>query len=197
MKAYHDKDNNELGFKLEGIPPARRGVPQIEVTFDIDANGIMNIQASDKGTGNSQNITITNDKGRLSQDDIERMVREAEKYKDEDNLHKETIESRNTLEALIFQTKSTVENEQIKSKLDESELNTINDILSETVLWLNSDSLKKEDYDNKCTEINGKINPIMMKVYSEGGGEMPEMVPENIPVNQVAPDSQPTIDEID
>ena len=192
------KDNNELGnFKLEGIPPARRGVPQIEVTFDIDANGIMNIQASDKGTGNSQNITITNDKGRLSQDDIERMVREAEKYKDEDNLHKETIESRNTLEALIFQTKSTVENENIKSKLDESELNTINDILSETELWLNSDSLKKEDYDNKCTEINGKINPIMMKVYSEGGGGMPEMVPENIPVNQVSPDSQPTIDEID
>jgi len=192
------KDNNELGnFKLEGIPPARRGVPQIEVTFDVDANGIMNIQASDKGTGKSQTITITNDKGRLSQDDIERMVQEAEKYKDEDNLHKETIESRNTLEALIFQTKSTVENEQIKSKLDESEINTINDILSETELWLNSDSLTKEDYDNKCTEINGKINPIMMKVYSEGGGEMPEMVPENVPVNQVSPDSQPTIDEID
>jgi len=192
------KDNNELGnFKLEGIPPARRGVPQIEVTFDVDANGIMNIQASDKGTGKSQTITITNDKGRLSQDDIERMVQEAEKYKDEDNLHKETIESRNTLEALIFQTKSTVENEQIKSKLDESEINTINDILSETELWLNSDSLKKEDYDNKCTEINGKINPIMMKVYSEGGGEMPEMVPEHIPVNQVSPESQPTIDEID
>ena len=117
----------------------------------------MNIQASDKGTGNSQNITITNDKGRLSQDDIERMVREAEKYKDEDNLHKETIESRNTLEALIFQTKSTVENEQIKSKLDESELNTINDILSETELWLNSDSLKK-----KITIIN--VQKLMVKL---------------------------------
>jgi heat shock protein 1/8 len=192
------KDNNELGnFKLEGIPPARRGVPQIEVTFDVDANGIMNIQASDKGTGKSQNITITNDKGRLSQDDIERMVQEAEQYKDEDNLHKETIESRNTLEALVFQTKSTIENEQIKSKLDESEINSVNEILSETELWLNSDSLTKEEYDNKCTEINGKINPIMMKVYSEGGGEMPEMVPEHIPVNQVSPDSNPTIDEID
>ena len=193
------KDNNELGnFKLEGIPPARRGVPQIEVTFDVDANGIMNIEASDKGTGKSQNLTIKNDKGRLSSDDIERMINEAEKYKDEDNLHKETIESKNTLEALIFQTKSTIENDQIKSKLDESEINSVNDILSETELWLENDELTKEDYDNKITEINSKLNPIMMKVYSEGGnGEMPEMVPENIPMNQVSPDQNPTIDEID
>ena len=193
------KDNNELGnFKLEGIPPARRGVPQIEVTFDVDANGIMNIEASDKGTGNSQNLTIKNDKGRLSSDDIERMINEAEKYKDEDKLHKETIESKNTLEALIFQTKSTIENDQIKSKLDESEINSVNDILSETELWLENNELTKDDYDNKITEINSKLNPIMMKVYSEGGnGEMPEMVPENIPMNQVSPDQNPTIDEID
>ena len=193
------KDNNELGnFKLEGIPPARRGVPQIEVTFDVDANGIMNIEASDKGTGNSQNLTIKNDKGRLSSDDIERMINEAEKYKDEDKLHKETIESKNTLEALIFQTKSTIENDQIKSKLDESEINSVNDILSETELWLENIELTKDDYDNKITEINSKLNPIMMKVYSEGGnGEMPEMVPENIPMNQVSPDKNPTIDEID
>ena len=193
------KDNNELGnFKLEGIPPARRGVPQIEVTFDVDANGIMTIEASDKGTGKSQNLTIKNDKGRLTTEDIERMVQEAEKYKDEDNLHKETIESKNTLEALIFQTKSTIENDQIKSKLDESEIKSVNDILSETELWLGNDELTKEDYDNKTTEINSKLNPIMMKVYSEGGnGEMPEMVPENIPMDQVSPDQIPTIDEID
>ena len=193
------KDNNELGnFKLEGIPPARRGVPQIEVTFDVDANGIMNIEASDKGTGKSQNLTIKNDKGRLTTEDIERMVQEAEKYKDEDNLHKETIESKNTLEALIFQTKSTIENDQIKSKLDESEINSVTDILSETELWLENDELTKEDYDNKTTEINSKLNPIMMKIYSEGGdGEMPEMVPENIPMDQVSPDQNPTIDEID
>ena len=194
------KDNNELGnFKLEGIPPAPRGVPQIEVAFDVDANGIMNIEAKDKGTGNIQNITIKNDKGRLSQEDIEKMIDEAEKYKDEDNLHKETIESRNSLEALVYQTKSSVENEEVKSKLEESEIKTVTDLVSETELWLNDDSLKKEDYDNKLTELNGKLNPIMMKIYSEGAGsgaQMPEMVPENVPVNSVPPEN-PTIDEID
>ena len=194
------KDNNELGnFKLEGIPPAPRGVPQIEVAFDVDANGIMNIEAKDKGTGNVQNITIKNDKGRLSQEDIEKMIDEAEKYKDEDNLHKETIESRNSLEALVYQTKSSVENEEVKSKLEESEIKTVTDLISETELWLNDDSLKKEDYDNKLTELNGKLNPIMMKIYSEGAGsgaQMPEMVPENVPVNSVSPEN-PTIDEID
>ena len=194
------KDNNELGnFKLEGIPPAPRGVPQIEVAFDVDANGIMNIEAKDKGTGNVQNITIKNDKGRLSQEDIEKMIDEAEKYKDEDNLHKETIESRNSLEALVYQTKSSVENEEVKSKLEESEIKTVTDLVSETELWLNDDSLKKEDYDNKLTELNGKLNPIMMKIYSEGAGsgaQMPEMVPENVPVNSVPPEN-PTIDEID
>ena len=193
------KDNNELGnFKLEGIPPARRGVPQIEVTFDVDADGIMNIEATDKGTGKVQNITITNDKGRLSQEDIERMVEEAEQYKEEDNLQKEAIEARNSLEALVYQTKSAIENEQVKSKLDESEIQTVSNILSETELWLDDSSHSKEDYENKSTEINGKLNPIMMKIYSEGGSEeMPEMVPENIPVNQVSPDPIPTIDEVD
>ena len=93
------KDNNLLGkFNLEGIPPAPRGVPQIEVTFDIDANGILNVSAVDKGTGKENKITITNDKGRLSKEDIEKMVNEAEKYKDEDELNKKKIESRNALE---------------------------------------------------------------------------------------------------
>jgi len=192
------KDNNELGnFKLEGIPPAPRGIPQIEVAFDVDANGIMNIEAQDKGTGNIQNITIKNEKGRLSQEDIEKMVEEADKYKDEDNLHRETIESRNTLEALVYQTKSSIENEEVKSKIEESEIKTVTDLISETELWLMGETLTKEDYGNKTTELNGILNPIMMKIYSEGGtNEMPEMVPENIPVNQVSPDN-PTIDEVD
>jgi heat shock protein 1/8 len=192
------KDNNELGnFKLEGIPPAPRGIPQIEVAFDVDANGIMNIEAQDKGTGNIQNITIKNEKGRLSQEDIEKMVEEADKYKDEDNLHRETIESRNTLEALVYQTKSSIENEEVKSKIEESEIKTITDLISETELWLMGETLTKEDYETKTTELNGILNPIMMKIYSEGGtNEMPEMVPENIPVNQVSPEN-PTIDEVD
>tara|TARA_Y100001958_G_C21151563_1_gene487615 strand:- start:6 stop:1202 length:1197 start_codon:yes stop_codon:yes gene_type:complete len=183
------KDNNELGnFKLEGIPPSRRGIPQIEVSFDVDANGIMNIEAKDKGSGNVQNLTIKNDKGRLSSEDIERLVRESEKYKEEDNLQKEKIESKNKLDSLVYQTRSTIDNNEIKSKLDENELNIVNEILNECELWMEEDH-SKDEYDNKLTEINGKINPIMMKIYSEGGnGEMPESVSTDIPSN---------IDEVD
>ena len=186
------KDNNELGnFKLEGIAPAPRGVPQIEVAFDVDANGIMNIEAIDKGSGKTQNITIKNDKGRLTAEDIERMVSEAEKYKGEDNLNREKIESKNKLDALIYQTKSSVNNEEIKSKLEESDISMVNDTLTETELWMEEDH-SKEEYDTKLTEINGKINPVMMKVYSEGGsGEMPEAVPMSNDTDK------PTIDEID
>ena len=182
------KDNNELGnFKLEGIPPAPRGVPQIEVSFDVDANGIMNIEAVDKGSGNAQKITITNEKGRLTSEDIDRMVQEAETYKDEDNLRKETIDARNQLESLVYQTKSSVENDEIKSKLDESELQTLSDIVKETEQWLLEEKTK-DDYTEKLAEVNGAINPIMMKVYSQGN--MPSSAPSAVP-------SEPTIDEID
>ena len=201
------KDNNELGnFKLEGIPPARRGIPQIEVSFDVDANGIMNIEAKDKGSGQVQNITIKNDKGRLTTEDIEKMVQEGEKYKEEDQMNKDKVESRNKLDALVYQTKSTIDNEEIKSKLDETELKIVTDLLTETELWLEDDH-SKDEYDNKCTEVNGKINPIMMKVYSEGGqGEMPETVPSDTSempnvqtATNVPSDSEtgPTLDEVD
>ena len=167
------KDNNELGnFKLEGIPPARRGVPQIEVTFDLDANGIMNIEACDKGTGKKQNITIKNDKGRLSAEDIERMIQEGEKYKDEDNEHKLKIEAKNNLESLLYQTRTSIENEEIKNKLDESEIKSLTDLITETDTWL-LDEKTKEEYESKLSEINEIINPIMMKVYQSGG--MPDM----------------------
>jgi L1 cell adhesion molecule like protein len=192
------KDNNELGnFKLEGIPPARRGIPQIEVSFDVDANGIMNIEAKDKGSGNVQNITIKNDKGRLSQEDIERMVNEGEKFAEEDRLHKETIESKNKLDALVYQTRSTIENDNIKSKIEESDLKLVEDVLTETELWLDSDH-SKDEYENKMTEVNSKINPIMMKVYSEGGsdGGMPSAVPSDMPPPGEGV-SMPTVDEVD
>ena len=191
------KDNNELGnFKLEGIPPARRGIPQIEVSFDVDANGIMNIEAKDKGSGNVQNITIKNDKGRLSQEDIERMVNEGEKFAEEDRLHKETIESKNKLDALVYQTRSTIENDNIKSKLEETDLKLVEDVLTETELWLDMDH-SKDEYENKMTEVNSKINPIMMKVYSEGGGGgMPSAVPSSdIPSGEGV--SMPSVDEVD
>jgi len=169
------KDNNELGnFKLEGIPPAPRGVPQIEVAFDLDANGIMNIEACDKGTGKKQNITIKNDKGRLSAEDIENMINEAEKYKDEDNLHKQKIEAKNNLESLLYQSKTSVENDEIKSKLEESEIQKVKDTVTEVETWI-LEERTKEEYENKLNEVNSELNPIMMKIYSEGAGgaEMP------------------------
>jgi heat shock 70kDa protein 1/2/6/8 len=186
------KDNNPLGnFKLEGIPPARRGVPQIEVTFDVDANGIMNIEAKDKGSGNVQNLTIKNDKGRLSQEDIERMVQEGEKFKEEDQMNRDKIEAKNKLDSLVYQTRSTIENDQIKSKLEESDINTVTDTLTETELWLEGERTKDE-YDNKMNEVNSVLNPIMMKVYSEGGGG--DSMPESFSQES---ESKPTIDEVD
>ena len=191
------KDNNELGnFKLEGIPPARRGVPQIEVTFDVDANGIMNIEAKDKGSGNVQNLTIKNDKGRLSQEDIERMVKEGEKFKEEDQMNRDKIEAKNKLDSLVYQTRSTIDNDQIKSKLEESDLKTVNDTLTETELWLEEERTK-EEYDNKMNEVNSVLNPIMMKVYSEGGADgSGSGIPESFSQDDGV-DTKPTIDEID
>jgi len=191
------KDNNELGnFKLEGIPPAPRGTPQIEVAFDLDANGIMNIEACDKGTGKKQNITIKNDKGRLSSEDIDRMVEEGEKYREEDELHKQKIESRNNLENLLYQSNSSVENEQVKGKLEEEEIQTVKDTVTECETWL-LEERSKEDYDNKLKEVNDKLNPIMMKIYSEGegGSEMP--VPPVGDPGSSDPAMGPTIDEVD
>merc|ERR1712025_6336 len=127
------KDNNILGkFDLTGIPPAPRGVPQIEVTFDIDANGILNVSACDKSTGKQNKITITNDKGRLSQEEIDRMVNEAEKYKTEDEAHRNRIQAKNGLEAYCFQMKSTMEDEKMKDKVSEDDKKTILDKVNET-----------------------------------------------------------------
>ena len=185
------KDNNELGnFKLEGIPPAPRGVPQIEVSFDVDANGIMQIEAKDKGSGATRNITITNEKGRLTTEDIARMVQEAETFKEEDKLRKETIDAKNQLESLVYQTKSSVENPEIRDKLEEDEISTMEGLLKETMLWLEDDSHTKEAYEQKLTELNGQLNPIMMKIYSEGSG-MPETM------GSIPEETEATVDEVD
>jgi len=186
------KDNNELGnFKLEGIPPARRGVPQIEVAFDIDANGIMNIEACDKGSGIKQAITIKNDKGRLSADDIERMIQEGEQFKEADNEIKLTIEAKNNLEALIYQYKETLSKESIKEKIGDTDFNLMTDTITELETWL-LDEKTKEEYESKLTEINDKMNPIMMKVYSENS-EMPTFNPATMDPSA----SMPTVDEVD
>merc|ERR1712182_12699 len=137
------KDNNILGkFELTGIPPAPRGQPQIEVTFDIDSNGILNVGAEDKGTGNAEKITITNDKGRLTEEEIEKMIREAEEFAEEDKLAKERIDARNAFDGYIHSMKSAIEgsgeNKGLGEKMDEDEKETIDDAIKDGQDWLSS-----------------------------------------------------------
>jgi len=166
------KDNNELGkFNLEGIPPAQRGVPQIEVTFDIDANGILNVSAVDKGTGKHQNITITNEKGRLSKEDIEKMVQDAEKFKEQDELVKKKIEAKNGLENYCFQMKNTLFEEKLKAEFTTDEKTIIEDCSKEGLQWLEGNPDADADaIEGKQKEIEQKYNPIMMRVYQKTGG---------------------------
>merc|ERR1711861_12320 len=133
------KDNNKLGeFHLDGIPPAPRGVPQIEVTFDVDANGILNVGAKDKTTGKENQITITNEKGRLSKDDIDRMVQEAEQYADEDKLLQEKIEAKNALENYAYSMRNTLDDEKLKDKFDSADKQAIEDKVKEIIEWLDA-----------------------------------------------------------
>ena len=166
------KDNNLLGkFELSGIPPAPRGVPQIEVTFDIDANGILNVSAQDKSTGKQNKITITNDKGRLSKDDIERMVQEAEKYRAEDESQRDRVAAKNALEGYCFQIKQTVEDENLKTKISEEDKKTILSKCTETLSWLDSNqTADKDEFEHHQKELEGVCNPIISKLYASAGG---------------------------
>jgi len=166
------KDNHLLGkFELSGIPPAPRGVPQIEVTFDIDANGILNVSASDKSTKKESKITITNDKGRLSKDEIERMVNDAEKYKKEDDIQRERIQAKNSLESYCFNMKSTIEDEKMAGKLAEDDKKKITDIIKETLEWLEANHLgEKEEFEHKLKEVEKICSPIITKLYGGAGG---------------------------
>merc|ERR1712078_505236 len=172
------KDNNLLGkFHLDGIPPAPRGVPQIEVTFDIDANGILNGSAQDKSTGKVNQITITNEKGRLSQADIDRMVSEAEKYAAEDEQNKKKIEAKNGLENYCYSMKNTLQEEKLQDKFDAGDKDEIESAVQECLDWLERNQMAEtEEFEAKQKELEGVVNPIMMKVYqSAGGGGMPDM----------------------
>merc|ERR1712159_73757 len=166
------KDNNLLGkFHLDGIPPAPRGVPQIEVTFDIDANGILNVSAQDKSTGKANQITITNEKGRLSQSEIDRMVQEAEKYRAEDEANKEKIEAKNGLENYCFTMRNTLQEEKLKDKFEADDKDKIEKAIQEALDWLDKNQLaEKDEFESKQKEIEGIVNPIMMKVYQAAGG---------------------------
>merc|ERR1712188_47505 len=172
------KDNNILGkFHLDGIPPALRGVPQIEVTFDIDANGILNVSAQDKSTGKANQITITNEKGRLSQADIDRMVSEAEKYAAEDEQNKKKIEAKNGLENYCYSMKNTLQEEKLQDKFDAGDKDKVESAVQECLDWLERNQMAEtEEFEAKQKELEGVVNPIMMKVYqSAGGGGMPDM----------------------
>jgi L1 cell adhesion molecule like protein len=186
------KNNNCLGtFELGDIPPAPRGVPQIEVSFDVDANGILNIEAQDKASGKTEKITITNDKGRLTSDDIERMIKEAEENKEEDQLFQERIESKNEFENLLFQTKTALTNEKIKEKLSEEEMSTLISTIQENQEWLQNDTLSLEAVNAKKDEFNVFVQPYMTKLYPQQEGmETPMNMGFGVP-------ETPIVDDVD
>lgn len=168
------KDNHELGkFDLNGIPPAPRGTPQIEVTFEMDENSILTVSAHEKGIGKTETITITNDKGRLTPEEIQKMVDDAEKFADQDKAIKERIDARNQLENYIYQMRNTIEDkDKLADKLDEDDKTTIDDALVEHQDWLNSNSeADREDFEEHLKDLQRVCDPIISKIYQETGGQ--------------------------
>ncbi|TFK60726.1 heat shock protein 70, partial [Pluteus cervinus] len=160
-------------FELTGIPPAPRGVPQIEVTFEIDANGIMKVSAADKGTGKAESITIKNEKRRLSQEEIDRMVAEAQQFAAEDDAQRKRIEALNSLSAFVYGLKTQLgDQEGLGGKNSDEDKKTILDAVKETTDWIeeNGSSASVEDLGDKLTEVQGVINPITMKMSQAAGG---------------------------
>ncbi|XP_002739626.1 heat shock 70 kDa protein 1A-like [Saccoglossus kowalevskii] len=181
------KDNNRLGlFELSGIPPAPRGVPKIEVTFDIDANGILNVTAKDESTGKSNQITIKNERGRLSKEDIDKMVADAEKYKAEDDEQRERISVRNSLESYAFNVKAAVENPNVESKLNAQDKDAVLGKVKEVMNWLDNNSLAtKDELQYKLEELQKSCSPIMSKLHAGQNG------------NAGASGQGPTVEEVD
>jgi heat shock protein 1/8 len=166
------KDNNILGkFQLEGIPPMPRGVPQIDVTFDIDANGILNVSAVEKSTGKEQKITITNDKGRMSAEEIERLVQEAERYKSQDEANRARVEAKNALENYTFQVRNSINDEKLSGAISAEDKKKINDAITKTTSWLDSNqNAEKEEFEEKQKELEKIVMPILQNVSGGAGG---------------------------
>lgn len=182
------KDNNLLGkFELTGIPPAPRGVPQVEVTFDLDSNGILNVSAVEKGTGKTNKIVITNDKGRLSKEEIERMLAEAEKYKAEDDAEAERISAKNALESYAYSLKSTISDSKAEEKIPSDDKEKLQAKINETIEWLDANNTAtKEEYESQQKELEGIAGPIISKLYQDGGAPP-----------GAGGDDGPTVEEVD
>ena len=175
------QDNHLLGkFDLTGIAPAPRGVPQINVAFDIDANGILNVNAEDKASGKSEKIVITNDKGRLSKEDIERMVNDAEKYKEEDELYKKKVEAINGFESVVYNTRNTVSDKNVN--ITEEDKILVNETINQAISWIeNNKTVEIDEILDKQKEFNDTCGPILSKMNA----------------NEQPPEKGPTIDEMD
>ncbi|KFO24992.1 Heat shock cognate 71 kDa protein [Fukomys damarensis] len=196
------EDNNVLGkFEIIGIHPAPSGVPQIEVTFDIDANGILNVPAVDKSTGKENKMTITNDKGHLSKEDIECMVQEAEKYKAEDEKQRDEVSSKNSLESYTLRMKATVEDEKLQGKINDQDKQKILDKCYEIINRLDKNqTAEKEELEHQQKELQKVCNPITTKLYQSAGG-VPGGRPGGFPCGGAplsgGASSGPTIEEVD
>uniref|UniRef100_T1IUH2 Heat shock protein 70 n=1 Tax=Strigamia maritima TaxID=126957 RepID=T1IUH2_STRMM len=195
-------NNNLLGrFELMGLPPAPRGIPQIEVAFDIDANGILNVTATETSSGKSSKIVITNDKGRLSRNEIERMVKDAEKYRLDDEVQKYRIEARNMLETYIYGVKQTVQ--ESASRIPENEQNMANRVCENTLRWVDQHmDATKDEYDSKFQEVQGLLSPIITRLitssYSAPGGSVGSAPsPYSGQQTDTSTDGGPTIEEVE
>jgi L1 cell adhesion molecule like protein len=191
------KDNNSLGkFQLDGIPPMPRGVPQIEVSFDVDANGILNVTAAEKSTGKSQKITITNDKGRLSKDDIERMVSEAAAAAEEDKAKMEVVEARNTLESYVYNTRNSLNDEKTREKLGAELCDEHLEKTKKYLTWLDENgSAGKTEYEEQKKAAEADFQPFFMKLYATEAPVPGQAAPGETVPGEAAPG--PKVEEVD
>jgi len=194
------KSNRLLGqFELSGIPPAPRGIPQIEVSFDVDANGILSISAHDKGTGKSESLTITSEKGRLSDEEIERMVQEAEEFAEQDAVEKAKVEARNGLEAYLYNLKNSV-NDSLQGKLEEDDKEALSKSIEDALVWLEDNpGAEKDEYDEKQKEVEQVANPILKKAYESANAGVGGAVPDDdfLGEDLDGVDDGPSVEEVD